>query len=207
MSLCFQQAFARVRRGEDGFSQYEYHKQLLQHLKGIRHPSDGDISVALPLTKFEPWVASLREICLGETYDPLQGELMILVSLTKPSRLSFQKWQSTRQPYQHATMVNSSFSKMLSKPLQLNPDSLHSCNHRLALPRRDGITAFYDLVLSVVQPSIHISLVPDKQVKRRRTCFRCCWISIGRTSRIPPRSKSTVLVQTALLGDGCERML
>ncbi|KAF2125948.1 hypothetical protein P153DRAFT_434341 [Dothidotthia symphoricarpi CBS 119687] len=70
MSSCFLKALANVKKGT--ITQQEYISCLVSHFRGVRHSDDSVPSIRKPLTSFEPWAASLRELALATNYKPLE---------------------------------------------------------------------------------------------------------------------------------------
>jgi hypothetical protein len=74
-SLCFLKAWTRTKDSENALSEKEACNQMLEHLRGIRHPEDENKSNGIPLAKFCPWAGALRHIALYTDYEPLKGKI------------------------------------------------------------------------------------------------------------------------------------
>ena len=73
MPLCFVKSFAEVGRRGGGVREREYLHDALAHLSGVRHAEDHDKGPIVTLTKFEPWLASFRELALAKNYQPFNS--------------------------------------------------------------------------------------------------------------------------------------
>ncbi len=75
MSLCFRDAF--VAKQAHRITEAEYVDHLIAHFRRVRHPQDSDRDVIT--AKWDPFGASIREMALRTDYEPLRGEIALVL--------------------------------------------------------------------------------------------------------------------------------
>lgn len=71
------ESFLSVRSG--AITEMELVSNLVAHFRGVRHREDAKPGIGVPLSKFEPWIGSLRDLALADDYEPLKGQQLVLL--------------------------------------------------------------------------------------------------------------------------------
>ena len=78
MAACFMDSLLNMK--SDAITEQQLLRNVLTHFQGVRHREDTILGIGVPLSKFEPWIASIRDLALADDYEPLRSQIPTLLS-------------------------------------------------------------------------------------------------------------------------------
>lgn len=78
MAACFMDSLLNMK--SDAITEQQLLRNVLAHFQGVRHREDTILGIGVPLSKFEPWIASIRDLALADDYEPLRSQIPTLLS-------------------------------------------------------------------------------------------------------------------------------